>query len=222
MNQSSLTPWQADVSVPHYVRCPQCQSIVPDEHHELSELSKPCLNCAFTGRGRVTWPRGGALFLMGWVNDQDLSDTKSRLIATVLLSTTLEVLLEESLHELLKVKGTPYPEAKKQIGKANGRGRMVKLYNKHSDKNLYDLMNELNRTGFWQDWICLVELRHMIVHQGQIGEMPPQCQHLVKQPIEDLESPAKEQCQLITRVWEACLPVFVGVDEDIRRQRGKP
>ena len=75
--------------MPNYVRYPNCKVIELDERYSYSDLSVPCPHCGFGRQLCATWPQAGALLLLRWIDEFDLSVVHDRWIAIVLMSVTV-------------------------------------------------------------------------------------------------------------------------------------
>jgi hypothetical protein len=183
-----------------YVQCPACRKVVFDPGQKLVKLDELAPCCGSSGQPRIIWPSFEALKFLEIVSSQDLSSPDGRRIAIVFLCTVLELLLEDSLWELLEIHTNSRQLADAVLDSYRGRDKRIQLYNKLSDRKLKDLLQAEELLTFFEDWEHLSQLRNDIVHGQYSGG-------------------TDKEVDCIRHVSMNCLSAFVAVNNDIQRQR---
>jgi hypothetical protein len=147
-----------------YKRCPRCRTIIDDSNLQLALLSHPTPCCAHSGEARLIWPNPEALAFLEIAQDQDLTSPVGRRIAIVFLSTAMELLLEDSLRELLEAHVKTSKMFEYLLHTVRGRDNRLSLYSTLAGKKVRWIMTKTGNSPFNDGWERLVDARNKLSH----------------------------------------------------------
>ncbi|MFH1450325.1 MAG: hypothetical protein ABIG09_07975 [bacterium] len=138
----------------------------------LINASKPTPCCGHSGQARQIWPSVPAQRFLGIVTERNLEDDDEKRVATILLCTSLELLLENAIWEVLVACNTPTEVAEFILETNQGREKRKKVFNNFSATSLGELLESNGLGNFMKRWKDLSEKRNGIVHGQYYVALP--------------------------------------------------
>lgn len=187
-----LTPFESG-----YVRCPRCRKV--SESLAIANEPTPC--CNIPREDCEPWPTIEIYRMLEFVSDQDLYSKDGQRQAIVFLCTTLEMLLEISLRELLEFYTDSGELIEVVLDGYQGRTSRIRLYNKLSIRPLKRLLKSKEEfKTFLKEWELIAEVRNQIVHRGEYSKL-------------------HEAVDLIPSILERTFRAFIEVNNEIQQMR---
>ena len=147
-----------------YLRCPACQILVADPEYRLAAVDTPAPCCGAHGASRGIWPGLQALKLLEVVEAQDQEHPDGHRAALLFFASTLEVMLEDVIVELLRQHTESEELREAVLDSHQGVERRRTLFGRLSGTALGDLLKEGWGQEFLRDWTTLAGRRNKVAH----------------------------------------------------------
>ncbi len=149
-----------------YYQCKDCGFVEPEAKWHKQQTAQVCPDCAAVGKN-ADWPSMEILELMTFVRDYDKISSEYGLVASVFLSSALELLLEHLIFKMA-IEDLLYEEAghlvELLLDAYQGRSRRLQLFAKVGYGSFREETTELGHCGFLGHWDEIAEARNKTVH----------------------------------------------------------
>lgn len=184
----------------NYIECPSCHKVFFNVSYKMFAVNEPAPCCGAFGEARGIWPGFSADKFLEIVHDQDLRSAQGQRIAIVFLHATLELLIEQSLWELLNGLHQQSNVASEALLDCHqGWERRVELYKKLRGRSLHQVLSDNGHDAFYQNSRILKKARNQIVHGSYYHK-------------------ASEDNELIEQMRNNCIRAFACIHNDLYKE----
>ena len=154
-----------------YFQCKECEQISSENEIRFGKVDKKCPYCGIIDEVNI-WPSAEIRELIKVVNNYNQNSIEYGFIASVFISTALEILLEQLLY-IMAIENLSYDEADHLVSIIldfnQGRSRRLTLYKRLGFDSFETEVSKMGYKGFLVEWDKIAETRNKCVH-GDLSE----------------------------------------------------
>jgi len=151
-----------------YLKCQYCNQIEPKEVWVTQYLTKVCMYCS--GSKFEKWPSQDIHDLFTHAKNYDQNDDHYSLVASVFISTALELMLENLLNLIFYLDGN-YEEVGYLVylllDSYQGRSRRLLLFKKLNGRSFGAEAKDTGNRNFMKHWEDITQKRNVLVHGAE-------------------------------------------------------